>query len=152
MIVAKTVVPNQYWILKEDDKKIGNIEAQGGGFTVKINNKIDHFASIKGIKQKISIEFQPFTQSKKNSVKHEVNGYATDGKPYNAIYDIKHRAPLWTKDQRSKSWYAAGWYQIKQTRTWEVIFCPKLILLQRYPYQGPFYTKEQAENEINNVK
>ena len=37
MIVEKPVIPNQYWILKQDDRKIGNIEAGPDGFQVRIN-------------------------------------------------------------------------------------------------------------------
>ena len=55
--------------------------------------------------------------------------------------------PLWTHEPRSKSWYAAGWYQVKQGRSWTTEFCPKLITLQRYPYRGPFYTEEQANEQ-----
>jgi len=28
-----------------------------------------------------------------------------------------------------------------------VEFCPKLITLQRYPYRGPYYTKDQAHEQ-----
>ena len=36
MILAKPVVENQYWILKKDDRKIGQVEAVKDGFDVKI--------------------------------------------------------------------------------------------------------------------
>ena len=36
MIVAKTVITNQYWIMHQDDRKIGNIEAAGDGINVDI--------------------------------------------------------------------------------------------------------------------
>jgi hypothetical protein len=72
------------------------------------------------------------------------NAYPTREQAYNAIYDVKHQVPLWTREPRSKSWYAAGWYQVRQGRSWQVEFCPKLITLQRYAYRGPYYTEEQA--------
>ena len=39
MIVAKPVIDNQYWILKQDNQKIGNIEASADGYVVKYKTK-----------------------------------------------------------------------------------------------------------------
>lgn len=144
MIVAKPVIPNQFWILKDGDIKVGNIEAGPKGFSVKINNQIQSFKSINTIKQKANINFEPMAEKTKSKPKNLVHGYSTKGKPYNSIFDVKHQVPLWTTEPRSKSWYAAGWYRIKQGRNWDVVFCPKLITLQRYPYYGPFYTEGNA--------
>ena len=148
MIIAKPVIPNQFWILKENDQKIGNIEANSNGFSVKIGNQVQSYKSINTIKQKVAIDFEP-TVKKKNvtSSSNKIHGFPTSGKAHNAIFDVKHQVPLWTKEPRSKSWYAAGWYQVKQGRHWETVLCPKLITLQRYPYAGPFHTKEEANDK-----
>ena len=148
MIVAKPVIPNQFWILKQDDRKVGNIEAGADGFSVRIGSQVSSYKTINTIKQKIAIAFEPSVKNTDASTsKTIVHGYPTVGTAHNAIYDVKHQVPLWTREPRSKSWYAAGWYQIKQGRNWTVEFCPKLITLQRYPYQGPFYTEEQANEQ-----
>jgi hypothetical protein len=148
MIVAKTVVPNQYWILKQGNQKIGNIEAGPGGFSVKINNQVQSFKSINTIKQNVSIDFETVSKKKPTVSSNSVHGYSTSSRAFNAIYDVKHQVPLWTRESRSKSWYAAGWYQIKQGREWETVFCPKLITLQRYAYRGPYHTEEQANESV----
>ena len=148
MIVAKPVIPNQFWILKQDDRKVGNIEASADGFSVKIGNDTWSYKNINVIKQKIQIAFEPVIKNVDSKVvKNIVHGFPTSGTAYNAIYDIKHQVPLWTKEPKSKSWYAAGWYRVKQGRRWTVELCPKLITLQRYQYRGPFYTKEQANEQ-----
>ena len=147
MIIAKPVIPNQFWILKEGETKIGNIEAGDDGFSVKIGNDTQRYKNINVIKQRVSIKFEPANKSTVVNAENTVHGYSTKSYAHNAIYDVKHRVPLWTKEPNSKSWYAAGWYQIKQGRRWTVEFCPKLITLQRYPYQGPFYTEEQANEQ-----
>ena len=54
------------------------------------------------------------------------------------------RLPLYTKNRKSKSWFAAGWYSVKRGRKWRVVQDPKLIALQRYPYQGPFHNKDEV--------
>jgi hypothetical protein len=148
MIVAKTVVPNQYWILKQGNQKIGNIEAGPGGFSVKINNQVQSFKSINTIKQNVSIDFETVSKKKPTVSSNSVHGYSTSSRAFNAIYDVKHQVPLWTRESRSKSWYAAGWYQIKQGREWETVFCPKLITLQRYAYRGPYHTEDQANESV----
>jgi len=147
MIIAKPVIPNQFWILKDGDHKVGNIEAGPNGFSVKIGNQIQSYKTISTIKQKVAISFEPTVKNTKDNSVNTAHGFPTNGHPYNAIFDVKHQVPLWTQEPRSKSWYAAGWYQVKQGRSWTTEFCPKLITLQRYPYRGPFHTEEQANEQ-----
>jgi hypothetical protein len=147
MIVAKPVIPNQFWILKDGDHKVGNIEIAPGGFSVKIGDHVQSYKSINTIKQKVKINFETVDRPVKEKDVDKAHGFPTDGHAHNAIYDVKHQVPLWTREPRSKSWYSAGWYRVKQGRKWTVEFCPKLITLQRYPYQGPFYTEEQAREQ-----
>jgi hypothetical protein len=148
MIVAKTVVPNQYWILQQDDQKIGNIEAGPDGYAVKIKDSIQKFKTIRMVKNRIGVEFQPIVTCKPRlDTSCQVHGYPTTTRPYNGIYDVRHQVPLWTREPRSKSWYAAGWYLVKQGRAWSAVQCPKLITLNRYQYRGPFHTREEAENQ-----
>ncbi len=147
MIIAKAVIPDQYWILREDDRKIGNIEAEPGGFAVKINNQVKKFKSITTIKKNVDISFEPIKSTVVPKTGKEIYGYPTTHKPHNAIYSVKHQVPLWTRESRSKSWFAAGWYRVKQGKHWEIVECPKLILLERYPYQGPYKTQQEAESQ-----
>jgi hypothetical protein len=145
MIVAKTVIPNQYWILREDDRKVGNIEAGPEGFQVRINDQVESFKTIHTIKKTTRIEFEAaVTRKPVTSTARSVYGYHTTSRPYNGVYDVKHQVPLWTREPRSRSWLAAGWYRVKQGRSWQIVECPKLIMLERYEYQGPYMTQKQA--------
>lgn len=146
MIVAKPVIPDQYWILRDGDVKIGNIQAEPGGFAVKINNQIKRFSSITTIKKTVDISFEKSHTAPPPEPGNEIYGYPTTHTPYNAIYDVRHQVPLWTREERSRSWLAAGWYRVRQGRRWEVVECPKLILLERYPYQGPYRTQQEAQD------
>ena len=146
MIVAKPVVPDQYWILRDGDVKIGNIQAEPGGFSVRIHDHVQKFKNLPTIKRKVAIDFERLPQkSKPKSAANEIYGYPTTHPPHNAIYDVRHQVPLWTRENRSKSWLAAGWYRVKQGRAWTVVECPKLIMLERYPYQGPFRSQQEAQ-------
>jgi len=147
MIVAKPVVANQSWILKQDDQKIGNIQASADGYVVKIQNQISSYKTIPMVRKKANIEFEPAEKISK-PVTDSVHGYSTGCRTHNAMWNVQLKLPLFTKTAKSKSWFAAGWYTVKQHRAWKAIHNPKLIVLERYKYQGPFHTKEQANESI----
>ena len=144
MIEAKPVVPDQYWILREHDRKVGNIEATAGGYAVSINGKTMRVQNLNMLAEKIDIDFQIPVLVSKDTTQNQVHGYPTTATPYNAVFNVQHQLPLWTEDPRSRSWLAAGWYRMQHHRNWQVALCPKLILLQRCTYRGPFHTREEA--------
>jgi hypothetical protein len=146
MIEAKPVIPNRYWILKQDNRKVGQIEADDSGVTVKIQNRVAGYKTIKMASREANIEFTKLSGAKPAA--NQVHGFDVTGRVYNPVWDVKHRLPLFTRDTKSKSWYAAGWYMVKQHRAWKAVQHPKLITLQRYQYQGPFHTQQQAEDTV----
>lgn len=146
MIEAKPIVDKKYWILKQDDRKIGVVEAEGDGYTVRINDQIGKFKTIPMVRKKVNIEFVPPEKTTK-PVPDQVHGFETGCRAFNPMWDVKHRLPLFTKENKSKSWYAAGWYAVKQHRSWKLLRNPKLIVLERYQYQGPFHTQEAARDK-----
>jgi hypothetical protein len=82
----------------------------------------------------------------------EIYGYPTSCKPYNAMYDVQHKLPLFTKSNASKSLYCAGHYVIKFNKGWVKSFCPKLITIERNPYKGPFKTELEMKAVLSNAK
>ncbi len=145
-IIAKPVIDKQYWILKQDNKKVGIIEAVADGFAVRIQDRVSRYKTIKMAGRAADIEFEPAQKPRKQPA-NQVHGFEVTGKVYNPLWDVKHRLPLFTRDTKSKSWFAAGWYMVKQHRNWKLVQNPKLITLQRYKYQGPFHTKEEANDK-----
>lgn len=146
MIVAKTVVPDQFWILRDHDRKIGNIEATTGGYAVTMNGRSIKYKNLKSLRQEMPVDFDDTSVQHTQPDESSVHGYPTKSRAYNAMFDVKHKLPLWTTEPRSRSWLAAGWYRIQRNgRDWRVVNCPKLILLQRYAYQGPFRSREEAQ-------
>ena len=141
MVTAKPIVKNKFWILKNEDRKIGTVEKEKNKFVVKINDQQTEFPTIKTLKNLTNIQFEE-SPKKAWSAEFQVNDFPTNVKPHNAVYDVKQRLPLFTKKGKSKSWYAAGYYQITINNKTKVYFCPKLILLQRYPYFGPVKSKD----------
>jgi len=147
-IIAKPVIDKQYWILKRDNKKVGELEVDSHGYTMRIENQIQRFKTIPMVRKSLDIAFEP--AEKTTPIKpRQVYGYDTNCRAYNPIWDLKHKLPLFTKEKKSKSWYAAGWYTVKQHRSWKIVQNPKLILLERYQYQGPFHNQDLAQQNIN---
>jgi hypothetical protein len=145
-LIAKPIIDKQYWILQDGSQKVGNIEACVGGYQVKINNQIAQFKTIRMAAQRVNIQFESVAKSNKpKTATNLVHGYPAKGQVYNPMWDLHQRLPIYAKTAKSKSWFAAGWYRVKQGKTWVTMQDPKLITIQRYPYQGPFHTRESAE-------
>ena len=152
MIIAKPVIDNKFWILSQNDKKVGNVEATDSGYEVTLNNQTVEYKTIKMVEKKSDIHFVTFKQEKnKTRSDKSVYGYPTKHKVHNPIWNVKHKLPMYTADADSKCWVAAGWYQMKKGRQWSVVQDPKLILLERYPFTGPYYTKAEAEQACNKI-
>jgi len=147
-LIAKPVVKNQFWIVTDGTSKVGNVIADGSGFEVKLNGSKTHFKNTSAIKKQTSIEFQ---QTKAEKIKKEIpfNEYPTTKKVYNSMLDIKRKIHLFTKTTKSKCYHAAGWYVMYQSEEPIVVFCPKYIFIQRYEYEGPYKTEDEAKKLIN---
>ena len=146
-LIAKPVVDKQFWILQENNQKVGNIEACAGGYQVKINNQIAQYKTIKLAARNANIIFEPAIKitRPKAQVDH-VHGYPVAGRVCNPMWDVSQHLPVYTKTNKSKSWFSAGWYNVRKGRHWRTVLAPKLIVLQRYPYQGPYYSEQQAHD------
>ena len=147
MLVAKPVIDKQFWILQENNRKVGNVEACAGGYQVKINNQIAQFKTIRMAAQRANIEFEPAVKiAKPKAAATQVHGYPVHGRVHNPMWDVTQQLPVYTKTAKSKSWFAAGWYRVRRGRSWSTILSPKLIMLQRYTHAGPFHSETQAND------
>lgn len=144
VITAKPVIANRYWILKQGEQKVGNIQAIDNGYQVKMQDSVQQFKTIRMVRQLMNVEFEAMARSHRTDA-NSVYGFPAGCRAYNAMYQVQKGLPLFTKTAKSKSWYAAGWYQIWQGRRWQLAQSPKLITLQRYRYKGPFRTQDEAK-------
>jgi hypothetical protein len=147
-IIAKPVIDKKFWILQKDNEKIGNIEATAGGYQVVINNQVEKYKTIRMAAQRANIHFETSVKVTKPNV-HLVHGFPASGRVFNPVWDVLNQLPLYTKSSKSKSWFATGWYLVKKGRKWKIVQDPKLILLERYPYHGPFHSKDATENHTH---
>jgi len=130
-------VSNQFWILQQGNKKVGQVIRNQQGYNVNINGNIGKF------KDKSELDMIEFIElpKLKPTVSTDVHGYPTGDVAYNALWNLKYNLPLFTLEPNSKSWHAAGYFKITIKGKQVIEFCPKLITLQRNEYTGPHVTK-----------
>jgi hypothetical protein len=143
---AKPIVKDKFWIVEEGDKKIATIQAvEQGGFVYVHDNHREQFPTVNLLKKKLNIAFDKAIKKSKVSTAHEVYSYPCNHKPYNELWDVSKKIPIYTKTDKSKGYFCAGYYLIKFANNWVKAYCPKLITLQRYDFQGPFKTAEDQQ-------
>lgn len=147
-LIAKPIVKNQYWIVTDGHKKVGNIEANNAGYGVQINGTFLQFNSTDELKKQTHIKFENLKPSKQKATAPYPE-YPTPSRIYNSVVDITRGLHLFTKTKKSKCLHAAGYFVIDQNGAKAVQFCPKYIFIQRYPYEGPYKTLEEANRQIN---
>jgi hypothetical protein len=152
-IKAKPIVDGKFWIVEENGEKIGVLhKKENNKFmskgTEKYFSKKDELTKLFG---KEFFETKIKSTVSTTSIK-EVYGFPSSSTPYNVLFNIQKKLPLFTKSKSSKSLYCAGYYTIKFEKGWVKSFCPKLITIERYEYRGPFKTELEMRQALNNVK
>jgi len=147
---AKPIVKNEFWVITDGSKKVGNVVAEGSGFDVKIGNNIKHYNSKQAVKKHTNIEFETLGKSTVSNPAFAV--YPTTGnRVYNSVLEVKRKLHIFTKTPKSKCYHVAGWFAVKQGTEYVNVLCPKYIFIQRYDYIGPYKSEEELNSRINNV-
>lgn len=152
-VKAKPVLKDKFWIVERDDQKIGTMSWNDDRYMFSGQNETCFFENKNQIKKKFGVIIWGGDVSIKDhtTVDHSVNGFPTSVHPYNMLYDVKRKLPLFTKSNKSKSTYCAGYYIIKFDKGWVKSFCPKLITVERYEFRGPFKTELEMRQELSNA-
>jgi hypothetical protein len=151
---AKVVIPNKEWLVRDEQKKIGSISKAKKGYVFFKNGKQINFKDLAEFNSQFGIAI--FEESIKKVKKDNLDGYyiydfPCSSKPYESVYSVKKRLPLYAKSAKSKSQYCAGHYIIKFKKGWVKSFCPKLITLERYPFHGPYKTESEMRSALSTV-
>lgn len=147
---AKTIVENKFWILESDDgNRVGTVSLKDNGVIVSLQNNVEHFKSLSDLQHKYDINFvKKFKETKTTDDHNEIYDFPTATTPYNALWQVEMKVPLYTKTPKSNSYHCAGYYIIQFDTGWVKSFCPKLITLQRYSFKGPFKTKLEMLEQL----
>lgn len=149
MLIAKPVVKNKFWIVESDGKKIATIQKNPDGVVLVKGNQRQLFSNLKKLGAEVNITFDKVNKKKPVKAELNINGYPTQHSPLSILYDVKNRCYIYTRSKKSKSYYCAGYYLINFNESWVKSFCPKLISIQRYEFQGPFRTEEEVQTQFN---
>ena len=153
-IKAKPILDNKFWIVEDAGVKVGTLsKEEDNTFVVTGKGKVEYYTNENALKNKFGKQF--FT-AKITTVGDEkeknVHGFPTKVTPFNSMYDINQKLPLFTKSEKSSSVYCAGYYLIKFNVNWLKSFCPKLITLERNEYKGPFKTDVEMKAALKLCK
>lgn len=150
IILAKPVVKNKFWIIEEDGNKIATLLANEKNVVLVKNQQRIAFANILEIEKKYKIKFTKWGNNAR-SKENIIAGFPTDSTPYNVLYNVRKKIPIYTKTKKSKSFFCAGWYLIRYENNWEIEFCPKKIFVERNEYLGPYANRDQVLENLNSI-
>jgi hypothetical protein len=151
-LLAKPILKNKFWIVEDQgSNKIATIQAVDDGSFVYVEPEKERkrYPSIKLLSRDHNIVFDKNKKIKPETIiEHEIYGYPISQKGYNVYWDVKNKFAVFTKNNKSKSFFCAGFYIIKFNNGWVKSFCPKLITLNRYEYKGPFTSKMEMQEQL----
>jgi hypothetical protein len=150
---AKPVLKDRFWIVENNGEKIGTMSWNDDRYIFSSKMETCFFDNKSQMKKRLgAIEWGVDADNvTKTKTEKEVHGYPTSVTPYNTMYDVKRKLPLFTKSNKSKSAYCAGHYIIRFDKGWVKSFCPKLLTLERYEHRGPFKTEIEMRQELSNA-
>jgi hypothetical protein len=150
-VKLKTIVKNNFWILEQDGTKVGTVSKKDKKNYQLLSN--NHEQPLEMTMTDIITKWGEdcFKSPVKVDVEKSITtadevyllfGFPCASKPTNEMYDVQRKLPLYTKNNKSNSVHSAGYYIVEYpSNGWTRSFCPKLVTLEQYPYQGPFKSK-----------
>ena len=149
---AKPVLKDKFWIIENNEGRIGTMSWNDDRYMFSNSNGTCFFDNKRQMKKQFGsdIIWSDVTDKiVKDSTDLTVYGFPTSVTPYNTMFDVKRKLPLFTKSNNSKSSYCAGYYIIRFDKGWVKSFCPKLITIERYESKGPFKTEIEMRQELS---
>ena len=156
-LTATPVVKDKFWIVESGGRQVGSIQARDDGVFAYVHDQTrEYFPSIRAIKSRYKnirvLTGTGKSPKKKDSVKKEIYGYPCHKSPHGEVYDLRRQLPIYSLNDKSKSYYCAGYYLFNYSGQWIIEFCPKLITINRYTYIGPFVNKQDAELALQKTR
>jgi hypothetical protein len=150
-ITARTILKDKFWIMEDEGVRIGTLSIDDDKFMFSSSKGTTYFDSERALKNTFGNKFHISQHEPVNEtvIDKEVYGYPTSCTPHNPLLDVQRKLPLFTKSEKSKSLYCAGYYIIHFDKGWVKSFCPKLITVERYETQGPFKTNLEMKQALS---
>jgi len=156
-IKAKPVLKDKFWIIENNEERIGTMSWDDDRYMFSNGNGTCFFSNKRQMKKQFGsdivwTDITPISVDTDTKEDYIVHGFPTSVKPFNTMYDVKRKLPLFTKSNKSKSAYCAGYYIIEFEKGWVKSFCPKLITIERNLSKGPFKTEIEMRQELRRAK
>lgn len=148
-LLAKNILPEKFWIIEDTTQtKLGTIQVDSQRVKVNLGGGQYVYADFDSALREHDIV--PSNEPIKESVQagYIVNEYPAKDRPHNEMYDAVNGLPIYTKTDKSKCYYAAGYYIIHFDFAWAPAFCPKVITLNRNEYHGPYKTELEMKEQL----
>ena len=149
---AKSVLKDKFWIIENNEQLVGTMSWNDDRYMFSTTGETCFFDNKRQINQRFGSEIVWTDLSTPKEVTQEdlvIYEFPTSVTPYNTMYDVQRKLPLFTKSAKSKSLYCAGYYIIHFDKGWVKSFCPKLITVERYETKGPFKTEIEMRQELS---
>jgi len=152
-IKAKPIVKDKFWIVENNEERIGTMSWSDDRYMFSSKIETCFFDTKREMKKRFGTDIvwteHDSSQDIVVSLENIVHGFPTSVTPFNTMYDVVRKLPLFTKSDKSKSAYCAGYYVIKFDKGWVKSFCPKQITIERYEFKGPFKTEMEMRSELS---
>lgn len=148
-ITAKEILDGKFWIVEDNGIRVGTLSINEDQYMLSDAKGTRFYQNEKQLKKELGNDFSWTKLNITETGPKEVHGYSTSCVPYNPMYDVKRKLPLFTKSEKSKSLYCAGYYIVRFEKGWVKSFCPKLITVERYETRGPFKTEVEMRQELS---
>jgi hypothetical protein len=148
-LLAKNILPEKFWIIEdESNTKLGTIQVGPQRVKVVLDGGNYIYADFDSAlsSHDILTSTDPINETKVST--HNVNEYPAKDQPFNEMYDAMHGLPMYTKTEKSKCFYAAGYYIIHFNFAWAPAYCPKVITLNRNEFRGPYKTEIEMKEQL----
>lgn len=147
---AKTVIPNKEWIVKTNGSKIGALIKDDSTYAFVRKGQKFAINNIDDVKDRFGADLfkESISAIQPTGVIDSIFDFPCRSIPYEPMYDVARKLPIYSKSSSSKSLYCAGYYLVKFKKGWVTSFCPKLITLERYPFHGPYKTETEMKDAL----
>jgi len=104
---AKPVLKDKFWIVENDsNERIGTMAWNDDRYLFSSGIETCFFDNKRQMKQKFGVDIiwtEHSEQVQEDTTKHSVvHGFPTSVSPYNTMYDVVRKLPLFTKSNKSK--------------------------------------------------
>jgi hypothetical protein len=152
-LIAKEIVENSCWVVENNGKKIGTIFSNMDGVTWVSGLKREKFSTFNILNSKFNLRVIPKQKVDIDEFVSTPNvmGFPADSEVFNSLWDVKHSVPVYTKSQKSSMLFCAGHYLMFRHKKWVTKLCPKLTILVKYDWKGPFKTLGELQSAKSNT-